>query len=196
MKTLRQQTKDAALFVIVVGIVVSAASMLSGCGKDGMQGLAGTQGVQGPQGVVGAPGETCTVTAISVSSPAPNGGSLISCPDGSNSLVLNGTNGSNGTNGTNGTDGTNGADGSDGATGAPGAAGTPGTVVTSVQFCPGTNSYPSTFPEIGFCIDNSLYAVYSANDGFLTELSPGAYNSNAIGSSCNFTVGPNCQVSH
>lgn len=82
-----------------------------------------------------------------------------------------------------------------GPTGATGPAGANGTAITVVQFCAGvTPSYPSTFPETGLCINGNIYAVYSANDGFLTEIVPGAYNSNAIGSSCSFTVLPNCLI--
>ena len=70
-----------------------------------------------------------------------------------------------------------------------------GTTVTPVQFCPGVSpTYPSTFPEYGLCIEGSLYAVYSANDGFLTLIPPGQYQSNAIGSNCNFTVLSGCEV--
>lgn len=65
---------------------------------------------------------------------------------------------------------------------------------TIVQFCPGITSYPQTFSEIGFCINNQLYAVYSANDGFLTLVPPGTYSSNGINSSCTFNVGLNCEV--
>jgi hypothetical protein len=85
--------------------------------------------------------------------------------------------------------------GQQGQSGPQGPAGANGTAITIVQFCPGvTPTYPTTFPEVGFCINDNLYAVYSANDGFLTEVTPGAYNSNAIGSACNFTVLPNCVV--
>jgi hypothetical protein len=82
-----------------------------------------------------------------------------------------------------------------GPQGIPGTNGTPGTTITPIQFCPGVvPSYPSTFPESGLCIDGSLYAVYSANDGFWTLIPPGTYSSNAIGSNCTFTVLPNCVV--
>lgn len=88
--------------------------------------------------------------------------------------------GPQGVSGNNGTNGTNGV---------------PGTTFTIVQFCPNVvPTYPTTFPEVGFCIQGSLYAVYSANDGFLTEIVPGTYTSNAIGSACNFTVSSNCTV--
>lgn len=63
-----------------------------------------------------------------------------------------------------------------------------------VKFCAESTSYPSTFPEVGFCIEGQLYAVYSANDGFLTLIPPGQYRSNAIGSACNFTVSDNCVI--
>lgn len=66
---------------------------------------------------------------------------------------------------------------------------------TIVQFCPSVTTYPTTFSEIGFCIDSQLYAVYSANDGFLTLVVPGTYSSNGINSSCTFVVGQNCEVS-
>lgn len=72
---------------------------------------------------------------------------------------------------------------------------TNGFTFQSIQFCPGvTPSYPTTFPEVGFCINNVLYAVYSANNGFLTVIPTGYYNSNAIGSACSFTVIPNCGI--
>ena len=69
-----------------------------------------------------------------------------------------------------------------------------GTPVTPVQFCPNTTTYPTTFSEVAFCINNNLYAVYSANDGFLTLIPPGTYNSNGINSTCTFQVLPNCMV--
>lgn len=118
---------------------------------------------QGPQGVPGAPGASCSVQTIQPNIPTPNGGALITCGTTS-SLVLNGT------------------------------PGTAGTIVAPVQFCANAiPNYPSTFPEIGFCIGTEIYAVYSANDGFLTGIPNGNYDSNAIGSQCNFSVN-NCSV--
>lgn len=82
-----------------------------------------------------------------------------------------------------------------GPQGIPGQPGAPGTTIEPVQFCPGvTTAYPTTFPEVGFCIDGNLYAVYSTNDGFLTLVPPGLYQSNAVGSACTFTVLPNCVI--
>lgn len=160
--------KKQAVIVILTLIQIGCCPSVVNSGPAGPQGLQGSQGTKGDTGVSGI---SCTVESVAASEVAPNGGSLIQCPDGSQSLVLNGTNGENG------------------------AAGTPGTLVTSVQFCPNdTPSYPSSFPEVGFCIDDNLYAVYSANGGFMTKILPGNWTSNAVGSSCNFTVSANCTV--
>jgi hypothetical protein len=77
-----------------------------------------------------------------------------------------------------------------------GSSGTNATPVTTVQLCPGTPTYPSTFVEYGVCIGGNLYGVYSANDGFLALLPPGTYSSDGINASCNLTIGPNCAVSN
>jgi hypothetical protein len=124
-------------------VVIMALIQTLGCGQNGTNGTNGTNG------------SSCTVTTIT----SPSAGSLISCTDGTQSLVLDGT------------------------------------VLTPVQFCSATTTYPSTFSEVGFCIDGSLYAVYSANDGFLTEVPNGTYDSDGINSSCSFTV-TGCTVSH
>jgi hypothetical protein len=181
---MNKNMNKAVVFCVTVSAICLVASQLSGCGKSILQGAPGAVGAQGP---AGAPGADCTVTTVGANNVAPNGGSLISCPDGSSSLVLNGTNGSNGNAG---------ATGATGATGAAGTNGSNGTVVAPVQFCKGTGSYPSTFPEVGFCINNNLYAVYSANDGFLTEVLPGTWSSDGINSSCTFTVSANCVVTN
>lgn len=72
--------------------------------------------------------------------------------------------------------------------------GTPYSITAIVRFCPGQSTYPSAFPEIGFCIGGNIYAAYSANGGFLTLFPAGRYSSNAIGSQCSFTIQANCQV--
>jgi hypothetical protein len=139
--------------------------ILAGCGGAGIM-----PGPVGPQGPKGDPGTSCTVSTVLIGELTPTGGALITCDDGTNAFIANGANGSNGSNGTN------------------------GTVVTPIQFCPGTSSYPSTFIEVGFCINDSIWAVYSANGGFLTEILPGKWSSNAIGSRCDFTVLPHCRI--
>ena len=92
--------------------------------------------------------------------------------------------------------GPTGATGPQGAVGigTTGPSGADGTVITVVQFCPGTPTYPSVFPETGLCINNRIYAVYSMLNAFLTEVTPGLYNSTGVGSSCNFEVDENCVV--
>lgn len=87
-----------------------------------------------------------------------------------------------------------GACGQQGPVGPRGPSGLDGTTITTVQFCSGTTTYPTTFNEVGFCINGVIWAVYSANNGFLTEVPPGNYSSNAIGSSCSFTVLPGCII--
>jgi len=110
-------------------------------------------------------------------------------------LGSTGAQGPTGSNGSNGVDGSQGPQGIQGPAGVNGLNGADGTQITVIQFCPGViPSYPSTFPEVGLCINRSVYAVYSANDGFLTLIPPGTYNSNAVGSACNFMVLPNCEV--
>lgn len=81
-----------------------------------------------------------------------------------------------------------------GTTGPAGTNGQDATPVTVVQLCPGTTIYPTTYVEVAFCIGGKLWATYSANGGFSTEIPPGTYNSNGVGSSCTFTVSSNCEV--
>lgn len=102
--------------------------------------------------------------------------------------------GEQGPQGVSGPTGPKGDTGDPGPVGPIGSPGNNATPVTIVQFCSGTPSYPSTFIEIGFCLNGQVYATYSANGGFSTLLPPGAYTSAGIGSSCNFTLLPNCQI--
>ena len=138
----------------------------------------GSTGNQGATGNVGTPGVNAQPCAVV---PLANGADIL-CPDGSSQTITNGQIGPAGPQGPAGQNGTNGINGSNGSS------------VTWVQFCPGSPAYPYVFPEGGLCVDGNLYAVYSANDGFLTLITPGAYTSDGIGSSCNFTVLTNCQI--
>jgi len=118
-----------------------------------------------PVGPVPTPSPTIESCTVS---PVANG-QQITCPNGTSGIILNGTNGTNGINAVS---------------------------VYMIQFCPNSvPSYPSTFPEYGIVVGSTIYAVYSANDGFLTILTPGWYYSNAIGSSCNFLVNANGTLS-
>ncbi len=152
--------------------LIPLALFLMSCGVTpptvvvGPAGAKGDVGDRGLPGADGNPGTSCTVSSVPANGAAPTGGALIACPDGTQSLVLNGTPGVN------------------------------GTVITPVPLCPGVTTYPSVFIEVAFCIQSRLYAVYSANSGFLTEIVPGAYTSSAIGSRCDLTVSANCAVSN
>lgn len=94
----------------------------------------------------------------------------------------------------------NGVTGAVGPVGSQGPIGVPGAnaqSVSMVQFCKGSSSYSaSTFLEYGMVIGNNVYGVYSANGGFWAYLPPGYYNSNAIGSNCNFTINSNGTISN
>lgn len=79
-------------------LIIVSMLMLSSCGKQVLT------GPQGPPGTSGSDGQSCTVITVTAGPVAPNGGSMLTCPDGSTSLVLNGTN----TVSTNNTTGTNG----------------------------------------------------------------------------------------
>lgn len=80
--------------------------------------------------------------------------------------------------------------------GEQGPPGTPASARVFVQLCPGTQSYPGVFIEYAECINDNLWGVYSANNGFYTFFPPGNYSSNALGSACNLTIQPHCVVTH
>lgn len=85
----------------------------------------------------------------------------------------------------------------DGEKGEPGANGSNGTVVTIVQFCPGNSQYPTTFPEVGMCINNRIYAVFWMNNSsYMAEVVPGNYHSTSTSLPCNFTVVSGCNISN
>lgn len=165
-------------FLTYLGLVLLLSALivcLTGCAQD-----------EAAKGDPGAPGKDAAPVTVLTHPAAPtdcaNGGTVVQVGSTVN-IICNGLNGNSGPQG---------AQGPIGQTGAPGADLTP---VTLIQFCPGVApSYPGVFPEVGLCIADQLYGVYSANNGFMVLLPPGAYSSNAIGSSCSFTVAPHCQV--
>lgn len=99
-------------------------------------------------------------------------GVQINCPDGTNSFVSNGVDGS------------------------PGIPGLNGDNVSMVQFCTGfATSYPSTFPEFGMCIQDKLYGTYwDGINSWTSEIVPGTYMSTSTSAPCNFVVADNCGV--
>lgn len=141
----------------------------------------------------GVPGISPTITTL----PAPlseclNGGVDIFI-NNAETIVCNGVNGAIGATGPQGPIGVTGPTGNQGDPGTPGQDATP---VQMVQFCPGTPAYGSNFMEYGIKIGSDIYAVYSANNGFLTRLLPGNYVTTATGLNCNFTVNIDGTVSH
>lgn len=181
MKTLSIATLTYLFLLgLVIGYLTACSPQQGDVGSSGPSGGKGDPGVAAPAPIINsAPatalqcptgGQVITVTSFSGAVPATS--TLVLC---------------NGAQGTAGNDGSNGANGHDGVDATP---------VTVVNLCPGTPVYPSVFVEIAFCIDNQLYGTYSANGGFSTLMPPGGYSSNAIGSSCNFTVASNCVITH
>jgi hypothetical protein len=65
-----------------------------------------------------------------------------------------------------------------------------------VQFCTGyTTTYPSVFPEFGFCINSQIYAVYwDGKNAWEGEIVPGYYDSTSTSAPCDFTVSAGCEV--
>lgn len=140
----------------------------------------GCTGSQGDSGIQGLPGVAPIVTTLPASHSECLNGGLEIFINSSETIICNGVNGN---------DGGLGPQGPGGSPGTPGVDGTPGTVVNMIKICPGvTASYPSSFPEWAIKIGSQLWAVYSANGGFLTLLLPGTYHTTGVGSNCNFTV--------
>lgn len=175
-------------------LVLMACVLLWSCGgvfegPKGSPGIAGLSGVTGATGAQGLPGTSCSVV------PDPSGAAIV-CP-GSQTVIID--------NGSPGTDGTDGKDASPctvSATGSSGATitcpdGSESTIagVTMVQFCSNyTTTYPSSFPEFGFCIGGVLYATYwNGSQAFTAEVVPGLYESTSP-QGCTFTVYANCEV--
>lgn len=145
----------------------------------------GHNGVNGTNGANGADGSSCSISAIQPGPGAPAGGSLLSCTNGTISLI------------TNGIAGATGQTGAPGQTGATGPQGLPGTVIAPIQFCPsqGPTTY-GHFPEYGLNIDGMIYAVYWSNtDAFLAQIVPGAYVSTSTGLACSFTINADGTIS-
>jgi hypothetical protein len=146
-------------------------------------------------------------------------GARISCSDGSVADVDNGATGATGSQGEAGEQGVAGNDGQsctventangslltcgtqttfirNGTDGTDGTNGTDATPVTMVQFCKGyQTTYPSTFAEVGICVNGQITAVYwDGHNAWLSSIPTGYYSSTSTSAPCNFTVLPNCQI--
>jgi hypothetical protein len=148
---------NSVLTASLLGLVLT----LTAC-EDGRN---GPQGQRGRQGFPGYNGTSCSVTAVS-------NGSIISCEDGTSTVVLNGTDG---------------VDGNDGADGTP----TAYSVQEIIKPCNETGS-----SEVLLKLYNGeLLAHYShGSRQYLALLTPGSYQL-TDGSACNFTVNADMTVS-
>lgn len=170
-------------------------------GPQGSPGPMGSPGPQGPQGPQGNPGSSCTTEQTST-------GAVITCTDGSTSIITNGAQGTPGITGQNGTSCTT-EQTSTGATitcpngsvttitnGTNGTNGTNATPIVAEQFCKNyTANYPSVFPEFGLLINGSLYAVYwDGKNAWLSVIPPGYYASTSTSAPCDFTVNTNGSI--
>lgn len=151
-------------------------------------GPAGSPGPIGSTGPQGTPGISIVSTATpDLSNTCGNTGTVIMMAQDTEQLgvwspldnnqtailVCNGINGTNGTNGVN------------------------STAISTVQFCPGYTSYPSSFPEFGLCVNSAIFAVYwDGRNAWLAETVPGYYESTSTSAPCNFTVKTNCVISN
>lgn len=140
-------------------------------------GLTGVSGADGEDGAPGADGEdgndgTNGLNGSSCSVTQLITGALVTCSDGTSAYIANG------------------------AQGPAGADAPPTAAVTIVPLCTAITTYPTVFSEVGFCLNNKLYGVYSDHGGFMVEIVPGGYSSNGINSSCTLTVHANCLVTH
>lgn len=145
--------------ILILAVLAFALVTLNGCCPEkGDTGAIGEKGVQGTPAI--APNVT---TSPATSEQCLNGGAVVMI-NGIDTVICNGSNGSAGHNGTD------------------------ASPVTPVSFCGAPSIYPSAFPEYGLLIGNRMFGVYSLNGGFLALLPPGLYNSNAVGSSCNFLI--------
>jgi hypothetical protein len=127
----------------------------SACCLRGPQGVQGNRGASGLVGAPGIDGSSCSVESVS-------NGAVITCEDGTSTVILNG------------------ADGQDGSDAQP----TAYSIVEVIKPCPG-----SGYREVLLRTYNGeILAHYShGSKQFLTFLTPGNYQL-TDGSSCNFTV--------
>lgn len=148
-----------------VGETLGCALAGNGC-DDGRTGATGAAGLNGTNGIDGINGSSCSVSSV-IASPleAPNGGARITCTDGTDELILNGSPGSD-------------------------APPTPYSVVQVVKPCP---TIGGSFPEVLLVMqDRSILASVSENGNAqrtrLALISQGSYIT-TDNRNCNFTVG-------
>lgn len=152
--------------------------ILGGCGEFNREQVAGPPGRDGTSA-------NCSVERVL-------GGAFVRCSDGSEAFVEDGSDGEDGSEGLQGEPGIPGPKGDAGSTGPSGADGE-GLTIGTVVPCP---SLIGPFPEVLFCINDILYAVYDGKekqDVHLTQIIPGSYVT-TDGRSCHFTVSTGCEI--
>lgn len=113
------------------------------------------------------------ITPVNCSVELIDNGSIITCPDGSSTIISNGKDGEKGEVGQNGSS----------------------TEIVSIKLCPYTDNYPNVFPEYAVCIDNELFGVYwDSKNAWLAKIIPGYYASTSTSAPCTFEVKENCEV--
>jgi len=143
-------------------------------GPSGRDGSTGERGATGDQGIQG---QGCTVTGSS-------SGATVTCPDGTTTVINNGSNGTNGSNGSNGQDGQDGAD-------------APLAITEIVDVC---GDAPNIQDEVLLRLGNGKLIVLFADNSNgknprLSVLSAGNYIT-SDGSNCFFTVTSTNQITN
>jgi hypothetical protein len=163
----------------VVGTVILMVFMflLTGCGNDT---------------------DRQVLEAYSCSVKQVDGGALITCPDGTQQVILNGQDGSNGVDGQdglNGSDGQNGVDGQDGQDGADGVDGQdaelPGTaIIDTIDPCGPSGGFDEILLVLA---DGRIIAYFAGNEGFLTALNCNQNYRTTDAQRCRFTINQACE---
>jgi hypothetical protein len=109
----------------------------------------------------------------------------ITCPDGSQSIVVNGKDGTDGVDGQDGSDGIDGKDGVNGQDGRDGVDGMNGVIVDVINPC---GDAPQTEDEILFLLDNGGVIAYFEHNGNrrLSLLEPNKRYQTTDGDKCKF----------
>lgn len=160
----------------------SVLCLLSACAPQvvvGPSGPQGPSGVAGPQGTQGSNGLSIVATTLAATA--------TQCPSGGSVVLLAQDTDNNGVWNISDTP----------QTSLVVCNGQNAVPVTPVQLCSGVTTYPNSFPEFGFCINNTLFGTYwDGHNAWTAEIAPGHWSSTSSSVSCNFTVTSGCNVSH
>lgn len=153
-------------------LILVAALALAGCADRKVEATV--------QGAPGINGSSCTTHQM-------ENGAIISCTDGTSSVIYNGVNGLNGSNGQNGVDGINGTNGVDGQNGSSG-------ILGYIYPCGNEFANDEVFLRLA---DGNILAVYDGGNllSRLVLLAPGNYiTTDRTGAQCQVNVSSNLNV--